>query len=52
MTEESLDDEIDALAMNIEKKIADGEEYLENEAPEFDPKHRRMEEADTASLFS
>lgn len=55
MTEEdtNLDDEIDQLAEEIEMQIASNEEYLEN-APEFDSKHRRMQEAkvDTEELFA
>lgn len=53
MTDENLDDEIKTLAVQIEKRIKAQKIALE-EAPDFDPKHRRMAEAnvDVASLFS
>lgn len=53
MTDNTLDEEIDALAEDIESRIAQGEEILNEFDGEFDPKYRRMAEAkvNPAELF-
>lgn len=46
-----LQDEIDELAVAIERKIQQNEKRL-REIPDYNPMYRRMEEADPAELFS
>lgn len=46
---DELDAEIDELAVNIEKQIDEGREFID-ELPEFDPKYRRMAEADVPDV--
>jgi hypothetical protein len=45
------DDEIDELALDIETKIQENTQFLE-ELDDFDPKYRRMEEAEDVDLFA
>ena len=42
------DEEIDELAIDIETKIQETEEFL-NSLPEFDSKYRRIEEAQASN---
>lgn len=54
MTDETLDDEIKTLAVQIETQIKNQKQELEN-SPEFDSSYRRMKEAepiDTDELFA
>jgi len=51
--ESEFHDEIDALVVEVEATIESGEEFL-SDLPEFNPKYRRMAEAeypDPADLF-
>jgi hypothetical protein len=48
---ENLDGEIDELARDIEQLIQSNSETLD-ELPEFDPKYRRMQEADVTEMFT
>lgn len=43
MTDQPTHDEIDALAQEIEATLAEGRDTLD--AVDFDPKYRRMQEA-------
>jgi hypothetical protein len=44
----NLDEEIDSLALKIERQIA---EHKNKDLPEFDSKYRRMEEAQTQNVM-
>lgn len=46
----TLDDEIDELAGDIEQLIKEGKEVNEEFEGVFDPKHRRMEEAEVSDM--
>lgn len=54
MTEPTLDERIDDLAIDIEQTISDTSDTLNEMEGQFDPKYRRMAEAsvDVNELFS
>lgn len=54
MTDDTLDEKIDELAVQIEQSIAEAKAVNEEYDGVFDPKYRRMEEADVSAqnLFS
>lgn len=44
------DDEIDQFAIDVRTTINKTQDFLDD-LPEFDPKYRRMEEAENVDLF-
>lgn len=49
MTDE-IDEEIDELTREVVMTIGETQDFLDD-LPEFDPKYRRMEEAEEVDLF-